>query len=68
MKLNVGLFDRIFRILLGGIGAYMYFNGKIEGVLGIVVLVAGIILALTAVVGFCPLYSMFGIKTRKNSS
>jgi hypothetical protein len=36
-------------------------------VLGIVLLAVAAIMALTAVVGMCPLYSVFGISTQRHS-
>lgn len=57
-RLNVGNIDRVLRILLGSTLTGLAAAGVIGpwGYLGIVVL-------LTGVVAFCPLYTVLGIKT-----
>ncbi len=65
MKKNMGSFDRIFRIVLAAIIAYLYFSETIIGVYGIIGLALGIILVLTSFISFCPLYLPFGISTCK---
>ena len=59
----MGSFDRIIRILLAAGFAYLYFSGAVTGVFGIVLLVLGGVFVLTGLVGSCPLYSLFGLKT-----
>lgn len=66
MKLNMGLIDRHLRILVAaGIG-YFHFTGKIGGPLGAGLLVVAVVFALTGIVGFCPLYRLVGLSTRKS--
>ena len=66
MKLNMGLVDRLLRILIAaGIG-YFYYMGKIDGPVGTGLLVLAVIFALTSIVGFCPLYRLVGLSTRKS--
>jgi hypothetical protein len=68
MKLNMGLVDRLLRILIAaGIG-YFYYIGKIDGVVGTGLLVLAVIFALTSIVGFCPLYRIVDFSTRKAKS
>jgi hypothetical protein len=43
----------------------LYFTGVVSGVTGIVLLVMAGIFVLTSLVGICPLYLPFGLKTRK---
>lgn len=68
MKKNMGGFDRIIRILIAAVFAYLYFAGIVTGTFGIVLLVLGAVFVLTSLVGFCPLYTLFGLNTcaRKN--
>ena len=65
MKKNMGAIDRIIRtivaIILGGI----FISGKVSGILAAIVAVFAIVLLLTSAIGWCPLYSPFGISTRK---
>lgn len=65
MKKNMGGADRIIRILIAGVLAYLYFSGTVTGVLGTILLVVGIVFVLTSLISFCPLYTLFGINTCK---
>lgn len=63
MTTNEGTADRIIRAVLGVaalIGAVAFGIGTVAGV---VMLVLGGILVVTAAVGFCPLYRVLGIST-----
>ena len=63
MKTNVGTVDRIIRAVVGLaalLGAFALGSGSIAFVL---LMVVGAILLVTAAVGFCPLYRVFGIST-----
>ena len=63
MKKNLGNIDRIIRLILLVVVGILYFTGTISGTLGIVLLVVGVVLGLTALIGFCPLYTLLGINT-----
>ncbi len=63
MKKNMGNTDRIIRLLLAGVFAYLYFAGIVTGTWGIVLLVLGVVFVLTSLVGFCPLYTLVGMNT-----
>ncbi len=65
MKCNVGKADRVVRGILGLILVLVGFAGLggLKGTAATVVGVAGIILLATVVVGFCPLYRLFGVNT-----
>ena len=65
MKKNMGNVDRIFRFVVAAALIALYYNGTISGVLGIVVVILAIVFFLTSLMGFCPLYLPFGIKTCK---
>ena len=64
MQKNVGSIDRAIRALVGIALLAVYFFGVVQGTLGIVALVAGIVMLGTAVIGWCPPYSLLGINTR----
>jgi hypothetical protein len=57
--------DRIVRIVLAAVFAYLYFGGIVTGTLGIVLLVLGGVFLLTSVIAFCPLYLPFNFSTFK---
>lgn len=63
MKANMGSSDRTIRIVLAVIMAALYFTGVVSGTLGIVLMVAAAVFALTSLVSFCPLYPILGINT-----
>lgn len=63
MKINVGNLDRVIRLVVGVVLAVLFFNGTATGALGIASLVVGIILILTALFKFCPIYRVLGLNT-----
>lgn len=63
MKKNMGSADRIVRILIALLAAYLYYAGIVTGTLGIVLVVVAVVFLLTSFVNFCPLYAVFGINT-----
>lgn len=63
MKKNMGTADRIIRVIVAAVLALLYFNGTISGTLGIVLVAVAGIFVLTSLVSFCPLYTIFGIRT-----
>ena len=68
MTANVGTFDRALRFVVGAaliVAPPLNFMGL--GAISIVaygLMAVGAILALTAIVGLCPLYSLLGVSTR----
>ncbi len=65
MKRNLSNTDRILRVVIAALFAYLYFGGIVTGTLGIVLVVLGTVLLFTSVVGFCPLYALFKFSTYK---
>ena len=63
MVQNVGGIDKIVRVVLGVIFLVI---GVIQGGLWWILAVAGAVLLVTAVVGFCPLYTPFKINTKRS--
>jgi uncharacterized membrane protein len=63
MKTNMGNADKIIRLIIAAIVGFLFYNGTITGTLGIILLVAAGIFVLTSLIGFCPLYTILGIKT-----
>lgn len=62
---NMGSADRIIRLVIAAIAAYLYFGENLAAPWGIVALVVGAIMLLTSLINFCPLYRIFGISTCK---
>lgn len=61
--MNLGLADRVIRVLIAVTAVILYLTGITEGVLGISLMVVGGVLALTSLISFCPIYAVFGIRT-----
>lgn len=62
LRTNIGTFDRMLRAALGATAIALVFTGPQTpwGYLGFIPL-------LTAIVGFCPLYALLGVSTRRAS-
>lgn len=63
MKKNMGTADKLIRVLIAAVIAYLYYNDTISGTLGLVLLVFAGVFVLTSLVSFCPLYVPLGIST-----
>jgi uncharacterized membrane protein YtjA (UPF0391 family) len=57
--------DRLIRVVLAAVFAYLYFGGIVTGALGIILLVLAVVFLLTSLIAFCPLYAPFKFKTFK---
>jgi hypothetical protein len=68
MKKNMGLIDRIIRVLIAVTVVILYFMGILSGTWAIVLLALSGIFILTSIFGICPLYMPFGIKTCKKKT
>ena len=66
MKKNVGTIDRIVRLVVAIIFAYLYFSGTVAGALGIILLILGAVFLVTSLTSFCPLYTLFKFSTNKS--
>ncbi len=67
MKLNMGSPDRIIRILIAIIIAVLLFTNVLQGALAVIFGIIAIIFIVTSVIGFCPLYVLFGMSTKKHT-
>lgn len=63
MKRNMSNVDRIIRVLIAGLFAYLYFSGIVTGTLGLVLVILAVVFVMTSLVSFCPLYTIFGFST-----
>ena len=66
MKRNMSNIDRIVRVVVAALFAYLYFGGIVTGTLGIVLVVLAAVFTFTAIVAFCPLYAPFKFSTYKS--
>ena len=65
---NVSGVDRIVRVVIAIAAVIGAFAVGASSVLGIILFVVAAIMLITAAVGFCPLYRVFGISTKKKVS
>ncbi|MCP4431537.1 MAG: DUF2892 domain-containing protein [Gammaproteobacteria bacterium] len=63
MTKNVGSIDRSIRVIAGIAAIAVFATGILEGVVGIIALVAGIVMLATAAIGWCPPYALLGISS-----
>jgi hypothetical protein len=65
--INESGLDRIIRIVLGLVLLYLGFSGIVGGGLGVLLIVLGLIPLLTGLIGWCPLYALFKIRTKQEA-
>jgi hypothetical protein len=67
MKTNMGIIDRVIRIVIALVFIGLYFANVVSGTLAIVLLILAGVFAITSFIGFCPLYWLFGISSAKKA-
>ncbi len=65
MNKNTGNTDRAVRLVVAVVAAVAAWLVGFGSLVGIVLLVVAAVMLVTAAVGFCPLYRVFGINTCK---
>lgn len=65
MTKNVGMIDRLLRLLVVAAIAVAYALGHLSGALAIALGVAALIALLTSLFSVCPAYSLLGVSTCK---
>ncbi len=68
MTVNVGTTDRVVRLVLAAVALVVADLVGFGSVGGIILIVVAVILALTSLVRFCPLYRLFNLSTSRRSS
>jgi hypothetical protein len=68
MKKNMGIADRLFRIVVALGVLVLYMTNNIAGTTAIVLGVVAVVLVLTGLTGYCPGYVPLGISTRRGRS
>ncbi|WP_047244960.1 YgaP family membrane protein [Maribacter thermophilus] len=66
MKKNMSGTDRTIRIIVALVVISLYYLKIIDGTLGNILIALSAIFLFTSFIGFCPLYSVFGIKSDKS--
>lgn len=65
MKKNMGIADKLIRVIIAIVVVILYFTNVISGTLAIILLAVSAIFIITSLISFCPLYLPFGLSTRK---
>ena len=65
MKKNMGMVDRVARMLLVLVILVLFKNGAISGVAAAILGLFAVMFLITSLLGFCPLYLPWKISTRK---
>lgn len=68
MKKNMGVADRIIRVIIALAIAILYFANIVTGTLGIILLILAVVFVLTSIFGFCPVYLPFRLKTKSSDT
>ena len=66
LKVNVGTGDRVFRVVMGvALGFIGFFENPVVsgGLSQTLMAVGGVVLAVTAIIRFCPIYAVAGLST-----
>ncbi len=68
MKQNMGIGDRVGRIVLAAVVAALYFTHQLSVVAAIILGILAVVFLVTGIVGVCPLYLPFGLSTKRKSA
>ncbi len=63
MKANMGMADKAIRLLGAIILIIFFYKGVLTGIWGIIGLIVALLLTVTSLIGYCPVYLLFGINT-----
>lgn len=59
----MGFADRVIRVSVAIVVATLFFTNVITGIWGSILLALAVIMVITSMVSFCPLYLPFGLNT-----
>lgn len=65
MKSNMGSLDKIIRLRLSIVIIILFYLNVFSDIVGLILLGFALVLSITSLIGYCPLYRIFGIKTCK---
>ncbi|WP_372974222.1 DUF2892 domain-containing protein [Muriicola sp.] len=63
MKKNMGALDKVIRVVIALVAAALVYYDVVGGMYSYILLTITAIFLLTSLVGFCPLYGLFGLNT-----
>lgn len=62
---NLAIWDRVLRVLIGVSMLYLGWSDLVDGVWGIALVVFAWVPLTTGAIGWCPIYALTGITTRR---
>ncbi len=62
----MGTLDRWIRILLAVLMGLLILIGTLTGTWAVILGIVALLFLVTSLIGFCPLYTILGIRTRKD--
>jgi hypothetical protein len=65
MKVNMGSWDRVVRLLITLLVVILLIAGVLKGALAVILGIIAIVFFVTSVIGFCPLYVVLKFSTKK---
>jgi len=65
MPKNMGIIDRVIRVIAAVAVGVLYLTHQISGIAAIILGILAVVFVLTSIMGFCPLYLPFKISTKK---
>jgi hypothetical protein len=68
MPRNLGLIDRILRLVFAAFIATLVLSGTIQGTLALILSIFAGVFVLTSLLAFCPLYFPFKLSTLKKKA
>jgi membrane-bound ClpP family serine protease len=68
MKANMGSGDKLLRLLLAIVLILLFYFEVLTGTAGIIALIVALVLTVTSLINFCPLYPVFKINTCKRKA
>jgi hypothetical protein len=63
MTKNVGTIDRAIRAIVGIVAIALFATNTLQGTVGIIAIVVGVVMLGTAALGWCPPYALLGINS-----
>ncbi|MBL7471574.1 YgaP family membrane protein [Robertkochia sediminum] len=68
LRKNMGQRDKLIRVVIAFVIAMLYYYNIISGYLGIAFMIVAIVLLLTSLFRFCPVYGILGKDTREDKN
>jgi hypothetical protein len=65
MVKNMGIADRVIRVLLAIVVGILYVTGTISGTVAVILGIFAVVFLLTSAISFCPAYLPFKISTAR---